>query len=83
MSNIKFDKTTTRYDVLRILYDMANRLSTSYSAELDEEMWDLCSEWNSAHYGTREEICLFESEDTDGNDIFCIEDDYWHYPEED
>lgn len=69
----------TRSEVLENLRKMANELSRNYSSELNRQMWRLCLDWNSDHGDA--EIFMCESEDGDGRDIFCIEDDYWYYGE--
>lgn len=72
-------KKKTRADVIKHLMKMANRLSTRYSYRLNKQMWRLCSDWNSLN--PKDEIFMCESEDGDGRDCFCIEDDYWYYGE--
>lgn len=74
-------KGTTREQVLNRLYELANRLSKNYTYEENNEMWTLCSHWNSEHYdgtGDEAEIFMCEDEDEDGRYRYYIEDDYFY-----
>ena len=64
------------------MMDKANKLARNYSWEGWEEIWSMCSDWNSTH-SEEEEIfmCEHENEETGMTDGFFIEDDYWVFEE--
>lgn len=71
MSSSKRDK------YIQIMVKKANKLCKRYTWEAWEEIWDMCSDWNSTHPET-EEIFMAEHENDNGEtDGFYIEDDYW------
>ena len=69
----------TREKMLKKLHKMADEISRKFDCETYRKMWRMCADWNSAHGD--EEIMLCESEDSFGNEVFCIEDDTWFYGE--
>lgn len=69
----------TREEMIGKLYKIANDLFKDYSYEKWNEMWSLCSDWNSTH-DSREEIFMSEtSDDEDRVNGFMIEDDVWRW----
>ena len=76
MSSSKRDK------YIQKMMKKANELCKRYTWEAWEEIWDMCSDWNSTHE-QREEIFMCEhvNEETELVDGFYIEDDYWIFPD--
>ena len=71
----------TREQMLRKLYKIANDLFKDYTLDKWNEMWGLCSDWNSTH-DSREEIVMSEiCDDEDRVNGFMIEDDVWRWEE--
>ena len=71
----------TREQMLRKLYKIANDLFKDYTLDKWNEMWGLCSDWNSTH-DSREEIFMSEiCDDEDRVNGFMIEDDVWRWEE--
>lgn len=68
-----------RETTLKKLYKMALDLSEKYDYKKNNEMWGLCSDWNSAHED--EEIFMCEDEDENGEFRYFIEDDYFYLGE--
>ena len=58
---------------------MAKELSVKYDYNKNNEMWELCYEWNSEHED--QEIFMCEDEDENGNFRYFIEDDYFYLGE--
>lgn len=69
---------TKREKMIRKMFKMANALKRNYTLEGWENIWDMCSDWNSSH-PENEEIFMCEhcNEETGLVDGFYIEDDYW------
>lgn len=69
---------TKREKMIRKMSEKANALMKNYTYKGWEEIWDMCSDWNSTH-PVNEEIFMAEhwNEETDLVDGFYIEDDYW------
>lgn len=72
----------TRAQTISKMIKMANELVKDYSWEKNNELWDMCYDWNSTH-PEREEIFMCETSDDDDNvNGFMIEDDVWYWPED-
>ena len=72
-------RAVPRDRMLDELYKMAKQVAKKFDHEKYHKMWTMCSDWNTAN-GTEElEIFMCEGEDGEGNEVFYIEDDYFHY----
>ena len=65
-----------RNETINLMVRLANILQKAYSYQLCQEIWKICSEWNSEN--PEDEIFMCEHTDCDNVvDGFYIEDDYW------
>lgn len=71
---------TRRDKTIKKLNTMAAQIVKDFDADTNRKMWRLCCDWNSNH--PDEEIMMCESEDDDGNYVFCIEDDMYRLVED-
>ena len=72
-------RNTRREKQIIKMMKMANKLVKNYSWELNQKLWDMCSDWNSTH-DEDEEIFMCETCDDDDNvNGFMIEDDVWYW----
>lgn len=60
--------------------------SDKWTRDAENEIWEMCSKWNSEHYGgcyDEAEIFMCEMSKADGDDRdgFMIEDDIFEYVE--
>lgn len=75
----------TREQTISKMMDMANALIGNWTRAGEDEIWTMCSDWNSEH--PDEEIFMCESDmDEYGNTTeyvngFYIEDDHWIFEE--
>lgn len=86
---IKEDKNMTRLETIDLMINKAKEItgsnSRNWTRDAENEIWTLASDWNSAHYGSREagegEIFMCEIWKVDGYDYdgFMIEDDLFSY----
>lgn len=68
----------TRDKMIQKMMEKANALQKNYTWQGWEEIWEMCSDWNSTHEESEEIfMCDHESEETGLVDGFCIEYDYW------
>lgn len=68
----------TRSEVVKLMIEKANSLyNNGWSRDGEDEIWTICSDWNSNN--PESEIFMSEhvSETTGYVDGFYIEDDYW------
>ena len=73
-----------RDDLISLMMDKAKALTKKWTRAGEDEIWEMCSNWNSEHYGgcyDEAEIfmCEYQSEDSEYVNGFMIEDDYWTF----
>ena len=72
-------RNTRREKQIIKMMKMANKLVKNYSWELNQKLWDMCSDWNSTH-DEDDEIFMCETcDDNDNVNGFMIEDDVWYW----
>ena len=72
-------RNTRREKQIIKMMKMANKLVKNYSWELNQKLWDMCSDWNSTH-DENDEIFMCETcDDNDNVNGFMIEDDVWYW----
>lgn len=74
-------KKMTREKTIELMMQKANALLKDWTWDNEQEIWTICTDWNSAHdYDEEIFMCEHVSEETGYVDGFYIEDDYWIIP---
>lgn len=69
----------TRNTVIKTMVKKALKMyGGNYSKQCENDIWRICSDWNSVHPDEEILMCEF-SNDAGRVDGFCIEDDYFLY----
>lgn len=71
----------TREKMVKKLMDMANELVNSCSDDKYDELISMACDWNSKHYGSKDEIFVCDIYEEDGyeSDGIMVEDDCFLY----